>query len=167
MKAKAPGGKVMHIKAVPNKAKKPAILLRESKRVKGRVVKTTLANLSSLSPETIENMKAALKGGVLIAAKSAPILTSSESTVPCGHIGAVLAPMKRLKLAELIEPSPCRERDIALGLVAARILDPEGRQAAPKVWNMSSLASELSIEDVGEKGALSAMDWLLERQGKI
>ena len=157
----------MYIEAVPNKANKPAILLRESKRDNGKVVKTTLANLSHLSPEIIESLKVALKGGCLVDANNVPGITECESTVPWGHVNAVLTAMKRLNLAEIIDDTPCQERDIVLGLVAARILNPRSKLATTRVWNMCSLASELKLEEVDEKDVYSAMDWLLQKQNKI
>ena len=53
---------VMHIDTVPNRGSRPAYLLRESYREGARVRKRTLANLSSLSDEQIQAMRAVLRG---------------------------------------------------------------------------------------------------------
>ena len=44
----------MYIHTIPNRNSPPAILLRESYREKGKVKNRTLANLSSLPPQSIE-----------------------------------------------------------------------------------------------------------------
>src|SRR5215204_181636 len=51
----------MYIEAVPNRNSPPAILLRESYRVDGKVKKRTLLNLSDWSPSLIEGLRALLK----------------------------------------------------------------------------------------------------------
>ena len=52
----------MYIERVPNRNSPPAVLLRESYREGGKVKKRTLANLSKLSDEVIENLRLSLKG---------------------------------------------------------------------------------------------------------
>ena len=48
----------MHIDAVPNRDSRPTYLLRESYRIGKKVRKRTLANLSGLSDEQIEAIRA-------------------------------------------------------------------------------------------------------------
>ena len=43
----------MYVDVVPNRSSPPAVLLRESRRVGGKIVKTTIANLSSCPPQAI------------------------------------------------------------------------------------------------------------------
>ena len=52
----------MYIDIVPNRNSRPAILLRESVREGKRIVKRTIANLSALSREQAEAIRAVLKG---------------------------------------------------------------------------------------------------------
>src|ERR1035441_8432955 len=52
----------MHIDGVPNRTSRPTYLLRESYREGKKVRKRTLANLSSLSDEQIESIRAVLSG---------------------------------------------------------------------------------------------------------
>jgi hypothetical protein len=49
----------MYIEKVPNRNSPPAVLLRESYRENGKVKKRTLANLSNLPEDVIDNMKLA------------------------------------------------------------------------------------------------------------
>ena len=52
----------MHIDTVPNRSSRPTYLLRESFREGQKVRKRTLANLSALSDEQIEAIRAVLAG---------------------------------------------------------------------------------------------------------
>lgn len=52
----------MHIDGVPNRTSRPTYLLRESYREGKKVRKRTLANLSALSDEQIETIRAVLAG---------------------------------------------------------------------------------------------------------
>jgi hypothetical protein len=56
----------MYIEAVPNHNSPPAILLRESYRVDGKVKKRTLLNLSDWPTDLIEGFRALLKGGTAL-----------------------------------------------------------------------------------------------------
>lgn len=56
----------MYITTVPNCKSPPAILLRESYREGGKVKSRTWANLSKLPPQTIEVLRASLKGTTLV-----------------------------------------------------------------------------------------------------
>jgi hypothetical protein len=55
----------MHIHVVPNRGSPPTVLLRESYREGPKVLKRTLANLSSLSVAQIEAIRATLRGDAL------------------------------------------------------------------------------------------------------
>ncbi|MFM6589811.1 MAG: hypothetical protein ACKPJA_18390 [Microcystis panniformis] len=56
----------MYIEKVPNRNSPPAVLLRESYREGDQVKKRTLANLSKLPDDIIDNLKLALKGATLL-----------------------------------------------------------------------------------------------------
>ena len=47
----------MYIERVPNRGSRPAYLLRDAKRIGGKVVKRTIANLSKLPDEAIETLR--------------------------------------------------------------------------------------------------------------
>ena len=55
----------MYIDIVPNRNSRPAILLRESVREGKRIIKRTRANLSALSLQQAEAIRAVLKGEAL------------------------------------------------------------------------------------------------------
>jgi len=62
----------MHIHVVPNRGSTPTILLRESFRDGEKVGKRTLANLSSLSMEQVEAMRAGKSCGRLPRVSKSP-----------------------------------------------------------------------------------------------
>src|ERR1035437_10275601 len=78
----------MYIESVPNRNSPPAVLLRESYRQDGKVLKRTLANLSCLAEEVIEGLKVLLRGGVAVS--SVEEVFTVERTLPHGHVAAVL-----------------------------------------------------------------------------
>ena len=85
----------MHIHVVPNRGSTPTILLRESFRDGEKVGKRTLANLSSLSMEQVEAMRAILRGEVLRPLAACFEVTASRAH---GHVQAVTDSMKQLGL---------------------------------------------------------------------
>ena len=151
----------MYIEKVPNRNSKPAYLLRESRREGSKVIKTTLANLSHLPLEQIEAMREVLKGNTRLAG---PEDVAVERTLPHGHAEAVLEVVRRTGLAEAIAPRPCRERDLVVGMVAERLLNPGSKLETARTWRSTTLGEELGIAEAGAEELYAALDWLLERQ---
>ena len=154
----------MYLDIVPNRNSPPAILLRESIRQGDKIIKRTLANLSSLTIEQAQQFRLILKGKTLVEAQSHYEIIQS---LPHGHVEAVLAAMKRLGLARLIYHRRCEERDLIMALIASRILHPESKLALSRSWNQSTLGGLLEIEDASDDALYAAMDWLFERQDAI
>ena len=152
----------MYIETVPNRNSRPAYLLRDAKRVGGKVVKRTLANLSKLPDEAIEALRQSLRGVSLCdAAKAFKV----RSTVPTGHVKAIRAAMARLGMAELVSSKPCRERDIVLALIAQRLIEPCSKLATSLRFRLSTVAQDFGLpEDLDENDIYSAMDWIAGRQ---
>ena len=155
----------MHIDIVPNRKARPTYLLRESVREGKRVRKRTLANLSALDEGQIETIRRALKGEKLVPAVGAFECVASKHH---GHVEAVRAAMSRLRFDALIDAQHSRMRDLVIALVASRIVAPE----ASKLGTMPALADTTLVDDLGigdadEDELYAAMDWLIERQGKI
>ena len=80
----------MYIERVPNRNSPPAVLLRESYREGERVKKRTLANLSTLPDEVVDNMKLVLKGAKV--SRTEMILDNFEviRSRPHGHMMVIL-----------------------------------------------------------------------------
>lgn len=156
----------MYIASVPNRSSPPAILLRESFREDGKVKTRTLANLSMLPPLAVDALRRSLKGDELVAAGDAFEIVEGGSLCH-GHIEAVLTSMRRLGFFELIASRRSDERDLVVGMVVARILDPQSKLATPLWWANTTLPETLGIGDADEDDLYGAMDWLLERQDTI
>src|ERR1035437_8221642 len=73
---------------------------------------------------------------------------------------------KKLGLAEVLGPA-CKERDIAYGLIPARVVRPLPKFATTKWWGDTTLVADLGLEGVGTDEVYAAMDWLGDRQGAI
>lgn len=139
-------------------------LLRHSYRDNGKVKNETVGNLSHLPEQVVDLIRQALRGETL-----APVTSIFEilSSSPHGHVQAVLATLRRLGFASLIASRPCRERDMVVALVAARVLDPHSKLATTRAWHCTTLAEDCGVQDASEDELYAAMDWLLERQSRI
>jgi transposase len=154
----------MHIDAVPNRTSRPTYLLRESFRIGKKVRKRTLANLSALSDEQIEAIRAVLAG---VAVHPIEELFETVRSRPHGHVQAVRVAMQRLGFESLLASRPSPERDRVCAMVAARILAPQTKLATTRWWHTSSLAEEFGVLQADEDDLYAAMDWLLKHQSAI
>lgn len=159
----------MHIERVPNRNSPPAVLLRQSYREGGKVRKRTLANLSKLPPEAVEGLKILLKGGTAI--KNLEEAFEIIRSRPHGHVAAVLGMLRKLELEQLIDSERSRKRDLVVTMIVARVIDPSSKLATARGLNpetcVSTLGELLGVASADEDELYAAMDWLLERQGKI
>ena len=154
----------MHIDGVPNRTSRPTYLLRESYRDGKKVRKRTLANLSALSDEQIESIRAVLAGQSVHPVEQ---LWQTTRSRPHGAVQAVRVAMQRLGFEPLIASRPSPERDAVCAMVAARILSPQTKLATTRWWHTTTLPEEYGVIDADENDLYAAMDWLLERQGQI
>jgi transposase len=155
----------MYVAIVPNRNSKPAVLLRESYREGDKVKNRTLANLSSLPMDQIEAIRRVLKGEPLVSAEDRFEVVRSQHH---GHVTAVLQAMARLGFAELISTRGCRERELVVAMVTAKLLDRDNSKLSTTAWwKTTTLADTLGVADADEDELYAAMDWLLERQGRI
>ena len=159
----------MYVAVVPNRNSPPAVLLRESFRENGKVRNRTLANISHWPPHQIAALRQVLKGAATVAssADSFQILRS----LPHGHVAAVVGSLRQLGLDSLLDAPSSRPRDLAVAMIAARILDPCSKLATARALHPDTLSSSLSnylgLETSGEDELYRAMDWLLARQPAI
>jgi len=139
-------------------------LLRHSYRENGKVKNVTLGNLSHLPPHIIEQIRRSLKGEIFV-----PVSDTFEirKSIIHGDVDAVLRTMKKLGFAKLLSSRPCREASLVMGMIAARIVSPHTKLATTRWWQTRTLPEDLGIEGANEDDLYGAMDWLLERQGKI
>ncbi len=154
----------MYIDVVPNRKSPPAILLRESVRDGKKIIKRTIANLSSLSLEQAQLIRQILKGEPLVAPEACFDIVKSKAH---GDVDAVLLTMRKLGFNNLIASRSSKERDRVVAMVASRILNPESKLAFSRSWENSTLGETLGIESASEDDLYAAMDWLYERQDII
>lgn len=154
----------MHIDGVPNRSSRPTYLLRESYREGKKVRKRTLANLSALSDEQIDAIRAVLSGQSVRPVEELWQTTRSRSH---GAVQAVHVAMQRLGFESLIASRPSPERDAVCAMVAARIVCPHTKLATTRWWHTTTLAEEYGVLETDETALYAAMDWLLERQSAI
>ncbi|MFN0070882.1 MAG: hypothetical protein ACKVVP_05265 [Chloroflexota bacterium] len=139
-------------------------LLRQSYREGPKVKNRTLANLSALPPAVLEVLRRSLAGDVLIGAHEA--LTSERSWLH-GRVAAILGTARALSLEALLDRAPSRQRDLALAMVVARVLQPASKLATTRLFSTTSLGPVLGVEQATEDELFGALDWLLERQASL
>ena len=160
----------MYVATVPNRNSQPAILLRESFRLQGKVRNRTLANLSHWPPAQVEALRSVLKGATAIG----PPLPQAFDVVrsrPHGHVAAVLGTLRRLHLDHLIDTQASRELDLVVALIVARVLEPASKLATSRALHPATLSSTLGellhLDSPSADELYHAMDWLLEQQSRI
>lgn len=138
-------------------------LLRRSFRQGGHVRSETVGNLSHLPDHVVELVRRSLRGERFTS-------TGDFESIKCwhhGHVRAVLEAMERLGFERLLGTRRSRQRDLVVGMVAARILEPASKLATSRSWSTTTLPGELGIDDATEDDLYEAMDWLLDRQEQI
>jgi hypothetical protein len=163
----------MYIDVVPNRNSPPAVLLRESFRENGKIVKRTIANLSDWPMDKVEALRVLLKsnGGMQVV-PTGDMPMDVVRSVPYGHVAAVLGATQRLDLAGIIGLDGVVGARV-MALIAARILDPQsklataqGLDAAGGGWTQG-LSDALDLGPVEADDLYAAMDALEARQAGI
>ncbi len=158
----------MYIERVPNRNSPPAVLLRESYREGKKVKKRTLANLSKLPDEVVDNLRLSLKGASVVNQEELPELCTVLRSLPHGHVACVLGTINKLGIPQLIESKKTRRRDLAVAMIVSRIINPTS-----KLGTVRGIRAETASSSLGELLGLShgdrneyyeALDWLLSKQ---
>lgn len=138
-------------------------LLRRTFREGGKVKNETLANLSHLPPEALEAVRRVLHGEHLVSDTDAFSITRS---LRHGDAAAVVGMARRLGFDALLgAPSP--ERDVALGLICAQVLEPSSKAAYTTWFSDTTLGADLGLCGIDTDACYEAMDWLLEQKERI
>src|SRR5499433_367246 len=135
--------------------------LRRTYRDGGKVRHETLASLSGLADPVVDAIEAALKGISLVPAGQAVSITGS---LPHGHVAAVHAMAGALGLPALLGPA-CRQRDLALALITARVVAPASKLSTLTWWADTTLGADLGAASTDD--IYAAMGWLAARQDHI
>ena len=159
----------MFIDVVPNGRSASAVLLRESYREGSKVRKRTLANLSKLPKSVVDGLRVLLQGGTVVARPEE--VFEIQRSLPHGHVAAVIGMMRKLDLPRLLSRTVSRERDLALALIASRIVAPGSKLATVRALSPetagSSLGRVLDLGVIEEREIYAALDWLGEQQDRM
>ena len=139
-------------------------LLRRSYREGGKVKHENLGNLSHLPIEVIEAIRKLLQGRVLVDLDEQ---LEIESSLPHGHVAAVLGMLRELDLERLLSRERCRERDLAVAMLCQLVIAPASKLSMTRRFHQTTLADELALGEVTEPELMAAMDWLAGRQERI
>jgi transposase len=156
--------KPMYVDVVPNRSSPPAVLLRESWREGSRMRKRTIANLSEWPAERVDGLRRLLRGERLVAAERLFLI---ERSLPHGQVSAVLGTMRKLGIERLLDSHPSRQRDLVMAMISAQLLHHSSKLADTRLWHRTTLGQQLDVEDADENELYQALDWLLERKGRI
>lgn len=138
-------------------------LLRRSYREDGKVKNETVGNISHLPPHLVEVVRRALKGETFLSADEAFQVVRS---LPHGDMAAVYAQARALGFPDILGPA-CRERDLALALILARVLRPASKLASGRALADTTLGQDLKVPPDDPDALYAAVDWLRERQEQI
>ena len=139
-------------------------LLRRTFRVGAQVKHETLGNISHLPAELIGLIRRSLAGEKFLPASEAFLV---DRNLPHGHVQAVLGTMRRLGLDSMLSSKPCRERNLAMAMIAERLLHPCSKLATTRLWHTTTLAEQLGLATATEDDLYQAMDWLLAQQPRV
>ena len=159
----------MYIEVVPNRNSPPAILVREGWREGKKIRKRT----SPISPSGLQSSWRAcaslLRGGTAVEHREEAFVVVRSK--PHGHVASVLGSLRKLGLEGVIAPSPSHERNLAVAMIVARLIDPRSKLATARglgeETRLSTLGEWLAIPVADEDALYAAMDWLLVRQSAI
>lgn len=164
MKTKQKGLYVADVKKQYKGKEYCSYLVRRSYREGGKVNQETISNITHLPEDTRELIRQSLKGKVMVPVDEAFETISSRAH---GHVLAIRKIISDLGLLKMIAPAKSRLRNIIEALLIARIINPQTKLSTNRWWHTTTIPELLEIEDADVDEIYEAMDWLLERQGKI
>src|SRR5262249_4731759 len=148
----------------PDRKSPPAGLLRGGLGAGSQARERARGDVSHWPKPKVEMLRRLLRDEVLV---SPDDLVETERTRPHGHVDAVLGTIRQLGLDRVIASTRCRERDLVLAMIVARVLQPCSKLETTRPWQTTTLAEELQVGDANEDELYAAMDWLLARQDRI
>ena len=141
-----------------------SVLLRQSYREGPKVKHRTLASLTALPATVVDAIERSLRGERLVVAGEALRIVRSLAH---GHVAAVLGTLRRLGLEALLDRRPSRQRDLAVALVASRVVRRASKLATARLLGQTTLGEVLGVAGATEDELYGALDWLLERQARV
>jgi len=161
----------MYIERIPNRNSPPAVLLRESYREQGKVKKRTIANLSKLPDEVVDNLKLVLKGATAVKTDNFSDNFEVIRSLPHGHVWAIFKTIRDLGLDLLINDKKTKKRSLIEAMIIARIINPASKLATARGVDLdtcsSSIGKVLGVEKVTANELYESLDYLVSKQEKI
>lgn len=143
-------------------------LLRRSYREGGKVRHDTYGNISHFPPHLIDVVRRALGGETLVPAGEA---FACERSLPHGAAAAALGLLRALGLDRALAARRSRQRDLAVAMIVASLLEPRTKLATARALRpetaASSLGQLLDLGEVDENDLYAALDWLGRRQAAV
>ncbi|MDR1040538.1 MAG: hypothetical protein LBR80_10325 [Deltaproteobacteria bacterium] len=148
----------MHCHRPVNRGRTATDLVGALRLAGGKVRNRTLPSISRLPRHVKAVILEALKAGEP---------ASGTIRLPSGHVDAVLTAMDRLDMGGLISHENSGERELALGVIAARVIDPRGGPETACAWGLSVPCAEGEPDAWSDGRVREAVRWLLGRQDGI
>ena len=124
--------------------------------------------ISHLAPHLIDIVRRAFAGETLVPAGRA---LACERSLPHGVAAAALGLLRALGLDRALAARRSRERDLAVALIVASLLEPRTKLATSRALRpetaASSLGQLLGLGAVDENDLYAALDWLGRRQAAV
>ena len=133
----------LRIDRTPNRNYRPTILLREHRREGKRIVKKNLCNLTTVQPTLVAGIEMLLAGGIALDSPAGAFRI--VRTLPHGAAAAVLGCLKQLGLERILARSKTRNRQIAVGVLATRLLNPDSKLATARRLSPATADSSLGV----------------------
>src|SRR5450756_2503891 len=155
---------VARVRRVHGEKEYVSVLLRQSYREGSSVKHRTLASLTALPETVIDAIERSLRGERLVPAEAALRIVRS---LPHGHVAAVLGMVRSLGLPALVDRAPSQMRDLAIALVAGRLIAPASKLATAALLGQTTLGAACRVDGADENELYGALDWLLARQARV
>ena len=141
------------------------ILLRNSQRVNGKVVKTTIANLSDCSVDEIQAIKTALQHKNNLGQLEQ--ITNGEITN--GKIAGPSIALYQIAQSSGITDALGRSdnANLVLWLIISRLIEPGSRLSAVRLANIHLGCETIGISQINENILYSSLDWLHENKQSV
>ena len=126
----------------------------------------TLANLTGLRPGMVDGIRRVAKGGVVLEQPDEAF--QIRHSLAHGHVVALPGLYRQSGLPRILQRLHCRERDLAMAAIVARVLSPDSRLATERQHSPATASSSPgAVPGLGPVSGneMRAMpDWLRQRQ---
>ena len=141
------------------------ILLRNSQRVNGKVVKTTIANLSDCSVDEIQAIKTALQHKNNLGQLEQITNGKTTNGKIAGPSIALYQIAQSLGITDALGRSD--NANLVLWLIISRLIEPGSRLSAVRLANIHLGCETIGISQINENTLYSSLDWLHENKQSV